>query len=275
MLLKTGSNGDEVKKVQAKLGLDADGIFGVKTALAVKAWQADHGLTVDGLVGPNTWAKMFPDTAIDSNVSAGAATADDAMLNKLTGAVPDVVVEQLPDCAKLFQIDSQLRLAHFLAQCSHESAGFTVKKENLNYSAVGLMKIFPKYFTEELAERYARQPEKIASRVYGGRMGNGDEASQDGFKYRGRGYIQLTGKNNYQAFGDVVHENVVTNPDWVADKFPLLSAAWFWNSKSLNSLADHGSGDEVVTDITRKVNGGTNGLEDRISRFKTFFSLLS
>lgn len=275
MLLKTGSNGDEVKKVQAKLGLDADGIFGVKTALAVKAWQADHGLTVDGLVGPNTWAKMFPDTAIDSNVSAGAATADDAMLNKLTGAVPDVVVEQLPDCAKLFQIDSQLRLAHFLAQCSHESAGFTVKKENLNYSAVGLMKIFPKYFTEELAERYARQPEKIASRVYGGRMGNGDEASQDGFKYRGRGYIQLTGKNNYQAFGDAVHENVVTNPDWVADKFPLLSAAWFWNSKSLNSLADHGSGDEVVTDITRKVNGGTNGLEDRISRFKTFFSLLS
>ncbi len=123
-------------------------------------------------------------------------------LQKLKGHVPDKVIEQIPAVMEKFQINTPLRLAHFLAQCGHESGGFRLTKENLNYSAKGLMGIFKKYFpTEALAKQYERKPEKIANKVYGGRMGNGPEASGDGAKYCGRGYIQLTGKDNYTAFG--------------------------------------------------------------------------
>lgn len=271
MLLKLGSNGDDVKKLQAKLGLNADGAFGPRTEQAVKARQAANGLTADGIVGSGTWEKMFP------AVSAGASAAPvgGLKLDKLSGHVPDAVIAQLAGCAEKFQVNTPLRLAHFLAQCGHESNGFKVAQENLNYSADGLRKIFPKYFPGDLADSYARQPEKIASRVYGGRMGNGDEASKDGYKFRGRGYIQLTGKINYTAFGKAVGEDVLNNPDWASDKYALLSAAWFWNSRSLNTSADKGSGNDVVTEITKIVNGGTLGLDDRINRFKEFYALLA
>jgi putative chitinase len=126
-----------------------------------------------------------------------------------------------------------------------------------------------------LADSYARQPEKIASRVYGGRMGNGDEASKEGYKYRGRGYIQLTGKDNYSKFAQTVNDDILNNPDLVASKYPLLSAAWFWNTRLLNQLADEGSSDDVVTKITKKVNGGVIGLDDRIKHFKNYFLLLA
>ncbi|WP_258039339.1 glycoside hydrolase family 19 protein [Nitrosomonas ureae] len=195
-------------------------------------------------------------------------------IDRLETHVPDVVLGQILDCAEKFSINTPLRLAHFLAQCAHESGEFKAREENLNYSAAGLKKVFAKYFPGNLAESYARQPEKIASRVYGGRMGNGDEASKEGYKYRGRGYIQLTGKDNYSAFSGSISDDILNNPDLVASKYPLLSAAWFWGARSLNSLADTGAGDEVVAQITKKVNGGLNGLEDRIAHFKNYYALL-
>lgn len=196
-------------------------------------------------------------------------------LDKLKGHVPDSVLTEIPMVMEKFQINTPLRLCHFLAQCAHESGNFKAVTENLNYGPVSLLKVFKKYFpTEPKASEYARKPEKIANLVYGNRMGNGPESSGDGWKYRGRGYIQLTGKVNYQSFDKVVDENVTENPDLVATKYPLLSAAWFWNSRTLNTLADKGATDVDVTAITKKVNGGTHGLEDRIEKFKKFHTLL-
>jgi len=196
-------------------------------------------------------------------------------INKLKGHVPDAVIAQIPSVMSTFKIDTALRLSHFLAQCGHESAGFKAIQENLNYGAKGLLGIFKKYFpTEAKALQYERKPEKIANLVYGSRMGNGDEASGDGYKFRGRGYIQLTGKNNYAAFGKAINEDITANPDLVSTKYPLLSAAWFWSSNSLNALADKGADDASVTAITKRVNGGTIGLPDRIKHFKEYYTLL-
>lgn len=196
-------------------------------------------------------------------------------LSKLKGHVPDKVIEQIPEIQSKFQVNTPLRLAHFLAQAGHESGGFRAVNENLNYGAKGLLGLFKKYFpTEEKAKLYERKPEKIANLIYGGRMGNGPEASGEGFKYRGRGYIQLTGKDNYKAFDATVPENILESPDLVATKYPLLSAAWFWNSRKLNALADQGATDAVVTKITKLVNGGTIGLADRIKHFKEYHGLL-
>ena len=196
-------------------------------------------------------------------------------INKLKGHVPDGVIGQIPSVMSTFKIDSALRLSHFLAQCGHESAGFKAIQENLNYGAKGLLGIFKKYFpTEAKALQYERKPEKIANLVYSSRMGNGDETSGDGYKFRGRGYIQLTGKNNYAAFGKAINEDITANPDLVSTKYPLLSAAWFWSSNSLNALADKGADDASVTAITKRVNGGTIGLPDRIKHFKEYYTLL-
>ena len=197
-------------------------------------------------------------------------------LEKLKGHVPDKVIEQIPAVMEKFQINTPLRLAHFLAQCGHESGGFRLTKENLNYSAKGLMGIFKKYFpTEALAKQYERKPEKIANKVYGGRMGNGPEASGDGAKFCGRGYIQLTGKDNYTAFGKSINEDICANPQTVAEKYALLSAAWFFNKNGLHKMADGGATDAVVTSITKRVNGGTIGLADRIKHFKEYHALLA
>ena len=194
-------------------------------------------------------------------------------LNKLKGHVPDTVIAQIPEVMEKFKIDTATKLAHFLAQCGHESGGFRVVNENLNYSAKGLQGIFKKYFpTPVLAEQYQRKPEKIANRVYGGRMGNGAEASGDGWKYRGRGYIQLTGKSNYTEFDKVVSENIVENPDLVATKYPLLSAAWFFHKNCLRRCAD--ASDATVLSVTKCVNGGTIGLADRQKHFKEYYNLL-
>lgn len=196
-------------------------------------------------------------------------------IDKLKGHIPDAVLSQIPAVMEKFQINTPLRLCHFLSQCSHESGNFKLVTENLNYGPVALLRTFKKYFsTETKASEYARKPEKIANVVYANRMGNGAESSGDGFKYRGRGYIQLTGKTNYAAFDKVVEENIVDNPDLVATKYPLLSAAWFWNSRNLNKVADGGATDEVVTKVTKLVNGGTIGLDDRIKHFKEYHALL-
>jgi putative chitinase len=196
-------------------------------------------------------------------------------INKLKGHIPDSVLSQIPDTAAKFELNTPLRLAHFLAQCGHESGGFKVVNENLNYGAKGLLGIFKKYFpTEEKAKLYERKPEKIANLVYGSRMGNGPESSGDGYKFRGRGYIQLTGKDNYTAFGKAINEDITANPDLVSSKYPLLSAAWFFHKNGLHKIADGGATDAVVTSVTKRVNGGTIGLPDRIKHFKEYYNLL-
>jgi putative chitinase len=196
-------------------------------------------------------------------------------INKLKGHIPDAVIAQLPDTIAKFELNTPLRLAHFLAQAGHESGGFKAVNENLNYGAKGLLGIFKKYFpTEAKAKEYERKPEKIANLVYGARMGNGAEATGEGYKFRGRGYIQLTGKDNYRAFDAVVAENIIEQPDLVATKYPLLSAAWFFHKNGLHKIADGGATDAVVTSVTKRVNGGTIGLPDRIKHFKEYYNLL-
>lgn len=197
-------------------------------------------------------------------------------MQKLRDIVPERVLIQMPLVMEKYQINTPLRIAHFLSQCAHESGNFLATQENLNYSAKALSQTFKKYFlTEAAAARYERQPERIANLVYANRMGNGPESSGDGFRYRGRGYIQLTGKINYQAFDKVVNDDITNNPDLVATKYPLLSAGWYWNGRGLNSIADLGATETVVTQITKKINGGTHGLMDRIAKFNKYYKHLT
>jgi putative chitinase len=277
MLLKVGSKGEDVKQLQAKLGLTADGSFGPNTEKKVKEWQTANGITADGIVGPGTWSKMFGATTQPVQVvkeDVVIPVSSEFKLQNLKGHIPDAVIAQIPETAKKFNITNPLRLAHFLAQCGHESGGFKAVSENLNYSADGLKKIFGKYFPGNLNESYAKQPEKIASRVYGGRMGNGDESTGEGFKFRGRGYIQLTGKQNYTNFAKFIGEDTVSNPDLVATKYPLASAAFFFDSNKLWSICDKGSDVATVTAVTKRVNGGVIGLTDRIKHFNEYYNLL-
>jgi putative chitinase len=164
------------------------------------------------------------------------------------------------------------RAAHFFAQTAHESGGFKAFSENLNYGAAGLRGIFRKYFgTEAMAKAYERQPQKIANRVYASRMGNGDERSGDGWRFRGRGALQLTGKSNYQAFADYIDRpDVMTNPDLVAGELCFESALWFFDKNKLWSICDQGINDDAILALTRRINGGTHGLDDRKAKTKKF-----
>lgn len=200
----------------------------------MKALQQKAGITADGLWGPGTFK---------------------AAMNhfKLSGP----------------------RAAHFFAQCAHESGNFKTFSENLNYSSSGLNKIFPKYFARagRNAAEYHRKPEMIANVVYASRMGNGDTASGDGWKYRGRGAIQLTGKNNYTAFSVwAKRPDVLTNPDIVATELAFESALWFFESNNLWSICDKGFDTATITQLTRRINGGTHGLDDRIAKTKKYSS---
>ena len=266
-MLKIGSQGNLVKQLQEKLGITADGAFGPGTDKALKEWQTKNGLIADGVAGETTLSKM--------GIQIPVVVKETLKTEKLKGHVPDTVVNEINSIAEKFGITTNLRLAHFLAQCAHESGNFKAVSENLNYSKDGLMRVFPKYFPGTLAESYANQPEKIASRVYGSRMGNGDEASKEGFKFRGRGYIQLTGKQNYTTFSQFIGEDCVANPDLVSTKYPLSSAAFFFNNNKLWEICDKGADDATVTSVTKRVNGGTIGLSDRIKHFKHFYELLS
>jgi len=169
------------------------------------------------------------------------------------------------------------RAAHFFAQTAHESGGFKAFSENLNYGTAGLRGVFRKYFpTEYLAAVYARKPERIANRVYANRMGNGDEASGDGWKFRGRGALQLTGKSNYQAFADYIgRPDVMTNPDLVAGELCFESALWFFDKNKLWIICDQGVNDAAILALTKRINGGTHGLDDRKAKTKKYASWLS
>jgi putative chitinase len=282
-VLRKGDQGPLVTKLQEKLGVDPIGKFGPKTEAALIAWQQANGLSADGIAGPFTLAKLGIE-ALPQSAPAPAPVAAPApiaipnsgfKLDKLRGHIPDAVIAQIPDTAARFNITNPLRLAHFLSQCGHESGGWRAVRENLNYSAKGLMGIFKKYFPNAtLANAYQRQPEKIANRVYASRMGNGNEHSGDGYKFRGRGYIQLTGKDNYSKFDATVPENILADPELVATKYPLASAAFFFNSNKLWTICDQGATPLVVTAVTKRVNGGTIGLPDRIKHFNEYYNLL-
>jgi len=283
-MIKKGSSGEEVKKLQTKLGLNADGVFGDMTENELKKWQTQNGLVADGIAGEETLKKMGL-VSQPTSLTTPITPSDLLNLTKLKGVIPDSVLALIPDTASKFQIISALRLSHFLAQCGHESGNFSVVKENLNYSAQGLANTWPSRFAvnpkdkvktpNALANQIQKNPTLIANNVYSDRMGNGNAASGDGFKYAGKGYIQLTGKDNYRAFGNSIGEDCVANPELVATKYPLMSAAWFFNKNGLWAICDKGESDAVVEQVTRRVNGGTIGLSDRISKFKKYKSLLS
>ena len=165
-----------------------------------------------------------------------------------------------------------VRAAHFFAQTAHETGGFKAFSENLNYSAQGLQGIFGKYFPGTLEESYARNPEKIANRVYADRMGNGNEASGDGWKFRGRGALQLTGKANYKAFADYLGKpEIMENPDLVATTYAFDSAMFFFDKNKLWSICDQGINDAAILALTKRINGGTHGLEDRNTKTKKYY----
>jgi putative chitinase len=281
MLLKLGSKGEDVKTLQEKLGLTADGSFGPGTEKAVKEWQKKNGLKDDGVVGDTTWSKI---NLIKEEVVLDLS-APLSFVQKIKGHIPDAVFQQIPATCAAFNIITPLRLAHFLAQCDHESGGFKAVSENLNYGSEGLLGTFKSDFdtnhnrvleaNEKLkANTLSRKPEAIANFVYANQNGNGNEASGDGWKYRGRGFIQLTGRSNYEGFTKFIGEDCVANPDLVSTKYPLASAAFFFNKNKLWSICDLGSTNDVVTKVTKKVNGGTIGLDDRIKNFKEFYNLL-
>jgi len=165
-----------------------------------------------------------------------------------------------------------IRAAHFFGQTSHETGEFTILTENLNYSSDGLKKTFPKYFPGNLADLYAKKPEKIANRVYASRMENGDEKSGDGYKFRGRGALQLTGKENYKAFELYLHkQEIITNPDLVATTYSFESAMFFFDKNKLWAICDKGINDEAILALTKRINGGTHGLADRSEKTKKYY----
>lgn len=311
-VLKQGSSGPDVTALQTKLkqlGFDpkgVDGNFGPGTKSALIAFQTSKGLSADGMAGPATIAalQLGVNEAIADTQSAAAsitnAAADIASaaasiataaasvasapvgnigalnLAALKGHLPDLVIAQIPETAQKFGITSNLRLAHFLAQCALESAEFTATVENLNYKAARLAAVFPKYFKGVDPAQYANKPEKIGNRVYANRMGNGDEASGDGFKFRGRGYIQLTGKNNYTSFSQFIGDDCVANPDLVATTYPLASAGFFFNSNNIWAVCDKGADDATVLVVSRRVNGNPpHAVPERTKYFKEFIGALT
>lgn len=177
--------------------------------------------------------------------------------------------------AMAFYKMTPVRAAHFFAQTAHESGNFKAFSENLNYSADGLQKIFGKYFDAASAAKAARNPEKIANKVYANRMGNGNEASGDGWKYRGRGALQLTGKDNYKAFADYLKKpEIMDNPDLVATEYSFESAIFFFEKNKLWAICDQGVGDAAITALTKRINGGTHGLDDRKEKTKKFAAMV-
>ena len=199
--------------------------------MSLKALQTKIGVTADGVFGPGTMKKAME-----------------------------------------FYKFTPVRAAHFFAQTAHETGGFKTFSENLNYSADGLQKIFGKYFPGDLENSYAKQPEKIANRVYASRMGNGDEKSGDGYKFRGRGALQLTGKDNYTAFAQYLQKpEILTTPELVATEYSFESAFYFFDKNKLWSICDRGINDAAILALTKRINGGTHGLDDRNAKTKKYY----
>lgn len=292
-VLKQGSTGPEVTALQIQLktlGFDpkgTDGNFGPGTKAALVAFQKSKGLQPDGAAGPLTMVALGlgvagantaqPSSAAPTSAASSVTlSAPGLNLSGLTGHLPTAVIAQIPETAAKFGIKSNLRLAHFLAQCALESNRFKATVENLNYSAQRLLKVFPKYFKGVDPTGYANNSVKIGNRVYANRMGNGDEASGDGYRFRGRGYIQLTGRNNYTSFSNFIGEDCVANPDLVATTYPLASAAFFFNSNNIWPVCDQGASDATVRAVSIRVNGqNPHAVPERTAFFKEFFGALT
>jgi putative chitinase len=197
--------------------------------------------------------------------------------SKLSGTVPDSVIAQLDATIQQYPaINSEYRVAHLMGQAKEESEGYTHTHENLHYSGDALWSIFHTHFTDRNeAESYGRQPERIANRIYANRIGNGDESSGDGWNYRGRGYLQITGKDNYQAMGDAIGVDLVSNPDLVESDYPMMSAAWFFDSHNLWSICDKGVDAATITIVTEHVNGGQLGLSARVQYTTDIYNALT
>jgi putative chitinase len=187
--------------------------------------------------------------------------------------IADEWLDLLNVAMQRFNINTPKRMAAFIGQCAHESANFAMLTENLNYRMESLVRVWPRHFpTLDVAAQYHRKPEQIANRAYANRMGNGPEASGDGWKFRGRGLIQLTGKDNYQLASDALRVDLVANPDAVTEPaMAAMTAAWFWNKRGLNELADNGDNET----ISRRINGGTHGMDDRLQRTDIALALLT
>jgi predicted chitinase/peptidoglycan hydrolase-like protein with peptidoglycan-binding domain len=288
--VRRGSRGDAVAELQRAVGaLPADGVFGPATEAKLRQFQRLHALVADGIAGPATWEAIDdppplaagdativatltePGAAAGAAIAAGGAGAVSLdMLAAVAPRAPRALLESLvapmsAACTR-FGIDTPLRKAAFLSQCAHESGGFTRREENLSYRAERLMQVWPKRFpTIDVARRFARMPERLANNVYGGRMGNGDAASGDGWRFRGRGFKQLTGRSNYTAFAAAIGKTLDEVTDYaLTDEGACLSAAWFWASNKLNGLADK----KDIRTLTERINGGLNGLAEREALFK-------
>lgn len=266
--------GDTLSRIAATQRLSlADLLTANRQITSPDKVQVGQVITIPVAVAPPAIASSGSRPATGSTAPSQAVNA--LNLAVLKAQIAPEVLAQIPAIIDKFKIDTPLKMAHFLAQCAHESGNFKFVTENLNYSASALKSCFGKYFTTDaLCESYARKPEAIAARVYASRMGNGNEASKDGWNFRGRGYIQLTGKSNYGAFARFVSDDIMATPDLVAQKYPLLSAAWFFYANKLIDMSALGATDAVVTMVTKVVNGGTTGLAERIKYFKTYYALL-
>jgi putative chitinase len=236
----------------------------------------DAKKNADGFVTGLKELGLSDSTSTPEPVPAVARTTGSNTQKALTalGVRPELVKKYVPSIDKAmaeFSVTTKDRQAMFLAQLLHESAMLTATIENLNYSELGLAKVFKKYFDRNTAKKYARQPERIANRVYANRMGNGDEMSGDGWKYRGRGLIQLTGKDNYVACGNGLGVDLIKNPDYLlTPDGSARSAGWFWKTRKLNTSAD---AKDILTN-TKLINGGTNGLEHRTELYRKLLTLL-
>lgn len=266
MLIKKGSKGEIIRAIQRHLKLVVDGVFGRYTKLAVEKYQLMYGLTPDGIVGDETFSHMYP-------VNENLAYSDSLNISVLDGHVPDYVLNELAQQMYTGLDLSKVQLAHFLAQCEHESGHWRRKRENLNYSKRGLTRTFRKYFPNELLDMYARRPKRIANRVYADRMGNGSEMSGDGWRYRGRGYIQITGYRTYSELSDNLGIDLLSNPDLVATQYPLASALAYFKINNLWAICTTAD-NNTVRKLTRRINGGYNGLADRTELFHKYYWIL-
>jgi putative chitinase len=281
MILKRGDNNQTVITLQNMLGITpTTSNFGPKTEQAVMEFQRKHNMNVTGIVDKVVWDKM-----VESTVGNNVVNVKTLNISVLQKELPQSVYNELPLVIDTFGINTPLRLAHFLAQCSHESGGFKILVESTNYTANRMAEIWPKRFSinpdvrpflpNKLAISLHGKPELLANTVYANRIGNGGIDSGDGWNYRGRGYIQLTGRANYTEFNRFVSDDIVSNPELVATKYPLLSAGWFFHKKDINSISDMGSDIKTIRSVSIKVNGGVIGLNHRMSEFNKFYKLLT
>lgn len=263
MNLKLGDKGTNVKDLQTKLGLDDnDGIFGNDTKSAVIAWQQNNSLPQTGIVDDKMWSLLFPQQPADESLLTQA----------LKDELGDTVTKQLIEAMQKFPITNKYRIAHLLAQCAHESMNFTHTAENMNYNADALRSIFK--VDSVTASRIAHNPQAIANTVYANHYGNGGPETNDGWNFRGKGYLGTTFKANYIALRDHTGIDVVSNPDLVTTDLAMISGAFYFDNHHLWSICDKGISRDIAIKVTTPINAKCLGLEERIKYLNKFYNLL-